>query len=118
TGSRGRTRPARSRRRRSSRTARRAGSGGVRLRPCCGPPLLALSEGLTLRHGRARLPRVVWELIFLMLVLTIPIVYLCLVVWSAIVGRKAKLAAFSTVTGSVCFVVGLTLEVLTGHQLY
>ena len=34
--------------------------------------------------GGARLPRVVWELIFLMLVLKIPIVYLCLVVWWAI----------------------------------
>jgi len=48
----------------------------------------------------------------------IPFAILLALVSAAIGGRNAKLAAFATATGSVCFALGLTLAVLTGHPLY
>ena len=48
----------------------------------------------------------------------IPFAIILALVSAAIGGRNAKLAAFATATGALCFAVGLTLAVLTGHPLY
>jgi len=48
----------------------------------------------------------------------IPLAIVLALVSAAIGGRNAKLAAFAAGTGAVCFALGLTLAVLTGHPLY
>ena len=37
---------------------------------------------------------------------------------AAIGGRNARLAAFAVGAGAVCFALGMTLAILTGHPLY
>jgi hypothetical protein len=48
----------------------------------------------------------------------IPVAILLSLVAAAIGGRSSRLAAFAAGTGALCFAVGLTLAILTGHPLY
>ncbi len=48
----------------------------------------------------------------------IPVAIVLALVSAAIGGRSAKLAAVAAGTGALCFALGLTLAILTGHPLY
>ena len=48
----------------------------------------------------------------------IPVAILLALVSAGIGGRNARLAAFAAGTGGICFALGMTLAILTGHPLY
>jgi hypothetical protein len=48
----------------------------------------------------------------------IPVAIVLALIAAAIGGRNARLAAFATGTGALCFALGMTLAILTGHPLY
>ncbi|HEX6700069.1 MAG TPA: hypothetical protein VF101_05000 [Gaiellaceae bacterium] len=48
----------------------------------------------------------------------IPFAVLLALISAGIGGRNARLAAFATAAGALCFAVGLTLAILTGHPIY
>ena len=48
----------------------------------------------------------------------VPVAVLFALVSSAIGGRNARLATFAVFLGALCFSVGMTLAVITGHPLF
>jgi hypothetical protein len=48
----------------------------------------------------------------------IPVAIVLALISAGIGGRNGRLAAFAAGTGAVCFALGLTLAILTGHPIY
>jgi hypothetical protein len=48
----------------------------------------------------------------------IPVAVVLALVAAGVGGRSARLAGFALAVGGLCFILGMTVAVLTGHPLY